>query len=72
MEERTGEISVHRDVLKVELRGLNEEKHRSVRTYGSFFKFLETFNIFEGELNHELKKIIIYIIMKCIHIRIMI
>ena len=51
MEERTGEISVHRDVLKVELRGLNEEKHRSVRTYGSLFKFLETFIIFEGELN---------------------
>ena len=32
MEERTGEISVHRDVLKVELRGLNEEKHRYERT----------------------------------------
>ena len=28
MEERTGEISVHRDVLKLELRTLAEEKHR--------------------------------------------
>lgn len=28
MEERTGEINVHRDILKVELRTLNEEKHR--------------------------------------------
>ena len=58
MEERTGEISVHRDVLKVELRGLNEEKHRSVRTYGSLFKFLETFIICEGELNYEFKKLL--------------
>ena len=31
MEERTGEISVHRDILKAELKALNEEKHRYVR-----------------------------------------